>query len=194
MAVWPTLVLSIAGVALLAALAFFWAFVWARRARATQQQLHASESALSSLQASVAELRAQVARQGAELSTRPEQALVITNLGSEPAERPSSPRPTITLRPTVGERVARGSEQALASFLARPSEVPHIVRRVVDRGAVRLVSLGFGVVRALGPEARDRIEFASRAGMRRSRRQREREVRLARRLIRSGHVTVSEER
>lgn len=183
--------LVIAGAALLASLALFGALWWARRARATQRQLRVSEAALASLQASVADLQAQVARQSTQLSTRADQALLITSLGSESAPPAEA---AIRLRPTVGERIARSSEHALASFLARPSEAPHVVRRAVDRGAVKLVSLGFGVARALGPDARDRVEFASRAGMRRSRRQREREVRLARRLIRSGRVTMSEER
>ncbi len=188
---WVALGLSIAGVALLATLAIFWAVFWTRRSRAAREELRVSQQALASLHEAVAELQRQVDRQDRQLATRPDAALVITSLGSEQAGLEPGP---IALRPTITERLASGTESGLARFLSRQADGPRALRRIVDRGAVRVVSLGFGVAHALRPEARDRIEFASRAGMRRSRRQREREMRLARRLIRGGHVAASEDR
>jgi hypothetical protein len=50
---------------------------------------------------------------------------------------------------------------------------------------VRLISLGYGVGRALSPENRNRIRFAMRQEVRRARRQRRRDVKEARRHLRA---------
>jgi hypothetical protein len=191
MAVWVALALSIVGLAV----AIILALHWSRRSRVAQDRLLESRQAVASLHDAVADLQRQIDVHQRELVTRPpdpEQAVLITSLGATPSRRETT-LPALVLRPTVAERLSSGAESGLARFLARPSEGTTLGRRVVDRIAVRAVSLGFGVAHALRPEVRDRIEFAARAGMRRSRRRREHELRLARRLVRSGRV-VSEER
>ncbi|MGZ5417007.1 MAG: hypothetical protein ACXWDI_07490 [Nocardioides sp.] len=54
---------------------------------------------------------------------------------------------------------------------------------------VRLVSLGYGVRRALSEENRNRIGFEMRREVRRSRKQRKREVKQARRFLRETSMT-----
>jgi hypothetical protein len=56
---------------------------------------------------------------------------------------------------------------------------------------VRLVSLGYGVRRALSPEQRNRIRFEMGREVKRSRRQRRRDLKDARRHLRTGRPTGS---
>ncbi len=56
---------------------------------------------------------------------------------------------------------------------------------------VRLVSLGYGVRRALSAENRNRITFEMRRAVRRSRKERKRELRLVRRGLRAGETPAA---
>jgi hypothetical protein len=58
---------------------------------------------------------------------------------------------------------------------------------------VRLVSLGYGVRRALSPRSRDRVRLEMREEMRRSRRRRRDELREARRYLRSRRPDLRED-
>jgi hypothetical protein len=163
-----------------------------RRARVLRADLEESRRALEGLSVTVAGLEQELARQRSEIAVREEPAYVITDLGTPTAELELAV-PRVRIRPSLPEQLSRGIEVTLAGFLARPSEGPKVARRIVDRSAVKIVALGFGVARALRPEARDRIEFASRTEMRRSRRRREYELKLARRLVRSGQVQLPQD-
>ena len=58
---------------------------------------------------------------------------------------------------------------------------------------VRLVSLGYGVRRALSPHNRNRIRFEMRQEVRRSRRRRRDEVKEARRLVRARQAGLAQD-
>jgi hypothetical protein len=58
---------------------------------------------------------------------------------------------------------------------------------------VRLLSLGYGVRRALSPHNRNRIRFEMRQEVRRSRRRRRDEVREARRLVRARQAGLAQD-
>jgi hypothetical protein len=124
-------------------------------------------------------LRAELAAYGAELVTLREQVdalarpglhavpaaapaeFVITQVGAEPPE-PAGPR----------QRPSAVSSRTFASVAAGES-------------LVRLLSLGHGVRRALSSENRNRIAFEMRRELRRSRKQRRRDLKEARRSPRA---------
>ncbi|NUR08569.1 MAG: hypothetical protein HOQ22_10990 [Nocardioidaceae bacterium] len=80
------------------------------------------------------------------------------------------------------------------SGLAVPDEQPDPVRQLtagefasvaLGESMVRLVSLGYGVRRALSPENRNRIRFEMRREVKRARKQRRRDVKEAKRHLRA---------
>jgi hypothetical protein len=78
-----------------------------------------------------------------------------------------------------------------------PTGAPLPVHRFLSVAAaeslVRLVSLGYGVQRALSPTNRNRIRFEMRQEVRRSRRRRRDEVKEARRLVRARQAGLAQD-
>jgi len=78
-----------------------------------------------------------------------------------------------------------------------PTGAPLPVHRFLSVAAaeslVRLVSLGYGVRRALSPTNRNRIRFEMRQEVRRSRRRRRDEVKEARRLVRARQAGLAQD-
>jgi hypothetical protein len=74
---------------------------------------------------------------------------------------------------------------------AVPMSSGHFASVALGESLVRLVSLGYGVRRALSPEQRNRIRFEMGREVKRSRRQRRRDLKDARRHLRTGRPTGS---
>ena len=79
----------------------------------------------------------------------------------------------------------RSAEVARAGELTRTG----FAQVALGESLVRVLSLGYGVRRALSPEVRDRIRFQVRQEVRRSRRGRREELREARRRLRTEQRT-----
>jgi len=74
---------------------------------------------------------------------------------------------------------------------AAPMSSGQFASVALGESLVRLVSLGYGVRRALSPEQRNRIRFEMGREVKRSRRQRRRDLKDARRHLRTGRSTGS---
>lgn len=139
--------------------------VGTRRARRrTEAALAASRAEIAALQERLSALSAQVTRTEQSVPAAPrrrpdEPEFVITTAGSRPGDEVE-----VTAPPTVDAR-------QFASV-------------AVGESLVRLVSLGYGVRRALSAENRNRIAFEMRREVRRSRKDRRRELRDLRRRLR----------
>lgn len=92
-------------------------------------------------------------------------------------QRPDEPEFVIT---TAGS--ARTDEVAVSA--PPPVDARQFASVALGESLVRLVSLGYGVRRALSPENRNRIAFEMRREVRRSRKDRRRELRELRRRLR----------
>jgi hypothetical protein len=119
----------------------------------------------------VASLRAQVE----ELSHR---------LGADPgAPAPGATHPREFLITTLPD--GPGSEVAVPDEPAPAVAAGRFASVAVGESVVRLLSLGYGVRRALSPENRNRIRFEMRQEVKRARRQRRRDLRDAKRHLRA---------
>jgi type II secretory pathway pseudopilin PulG len=131
------------------------------------------ERELDEARADVEALRARVealARRdadGAEATTDP-QEFVITTLEGAPTGRATAV-------------VHAATDPGRATLPAG-----EFVTMAVGESLVRLLSLGYGVRRALSPESRNRIGFEMRREVRRSRRARRRDLKEAKRHVRAG--------
>jgi hypothetical protein len=110
---------------------------------------------------------------------------VITSLGGDAASGESTVVDALLLQPSgpARPRLGRLLEDRLVGSLSRRggSRGPGRISDVV----VRAVALGHGVRRALSPDILDRAAAESQVARRRSRRTRRKELRDARRLLRS---------
>ena len=75
---------------------------------------------------------------------------------------------------------------------AEPVTAQQFVSIAVGESLVRIVSLGYGVRRALSAENRNRIRFEMRREIRRSRKQRRRDLKQARHHLRTAGVTAED--
>ncbi len=118
-----------------------------------------------------------VAARSEELTTRPEREFVITSLAeTEPAP---GGVPAATTRP----RPSSVLEDRLVLAAGRRAGSPS--GAAATRLLVGAASLGHGVRRALSPDVRDRAAVEASVARRRSRRDRKRELREARRVLRT---------
>ena len=149
-----------------------------RRRAALDAALLRSREEVESLSRKVEELTQEVVR--SRRLAEQDREYVITSLGDGAAgseERPASGRGLVPApeRPAVGELL----EEQLVQALARQSQTP-ARRRWVDL-AVGTLALGHGVRRALSADVLDRAAAEAHVARRRSRRDRRRQVRHARR-------------
>jgi hypothetical protein len=133
-----------------------------------------TEAALAASRAEIAALQERL-----DVLTAQQAAAPTTPQAAPPSarQRPDEPEFVIT---TAG--VPRTDEVAMGA-------APHVDARqfasvAVGESLVRLVSLGYGVRRALSAENRNRIAFEMRREVRRSRKDRRRELRDLRRRLR----------
>jgi hypothetical protein len=97
------------------------------------------------------------------------------------------------VRPNPREFVITSLRDGDAALTARDDEAAapqqlsagQFASVALGESLVRVLSLGYGVGRALSPENRNRIRFAMRQEIRRSRRQRRREIKQTRRDLRT---------
>jgi hypothetical protein len=166
----PGLLVATAAVAVLLAVAVL-ALTWARaERRRLLEELHASRSAVSQLRGRVEELSGRLEPVPAGAGVEPSAGFVITSLArgggvDGRAERAgSSPSPGL----------------AVVALPARDFATVALTESVL-----RVVSLTHGVRRALSAENRNRIRFEVAREVRRSRRQRRRDLKEARRHLRA---------
>src|SRR3954454_20357054 len=160
--------LAVAGVALLLVLLLLLASML-RTGRRTQAELAASRADLAGLRDEVDGLRAAAARSELAGPVR-EQGFVITTLPDGTTPPPQAAAPDDERLP---ERQLTAGEFASVA---------------VGESMVRLVSLGYGVRRALSAENRNRIRFEMRREVKRARRQRRLDLKEAKRHLR--HVAT----
>ena len=151
-----SVVLAALGVLALLALALTVALL--RTRTRTRRELDAARAEAAGLRAQVEEIQ----RTLAAPRVRPAREYTITDLGgAPPADEAARPGRAVAPAPRI--------DQALFADL--------VLRETV----VKAASLGHGVRRALSPESRNRIRFAVRREVRRSRKQRRADLREARR-------------
>lgn len=107
-------------------------------------------------------------------------------LESLQAPRPAQPVPPVRAdKEYLITSVGRPAEQDVAEPAAAPVSAQQFASVAVGESLVRLLSLGYGVRRALSAESRNRIRFQMRQQVKASRRQRRRDLREARRTLRN---------
>ena len=164
-----TLLLALAGV--LVVLAAVAALVSAASRRRLRGELSAARAEVGELSRRVHELDEAVSAHAATpvhaapsgVALRQEREYVITRVGDQPA----ATGPT-----SVPAPLSAGQFASVA----------------VGESLVRLLSLGYGVGRALSAENRNRIAFEVRREVKRSRKERRREVKEARRHLRAARL------
>jgi hypothetical protein len=187
----PALAAAVAACLLCAALAMLVLVRARRRKAALDAELDRSRHDVETLSRKVAELSDEVgrARRRADL----DREYVVTSLGREDDlagedGEVAGPRPATAIDQLAGgpARVPVGKmvEDQLVQALAR-QPAGSAARDLAVQLVVRTVAVGHGVRRALSPEVRDRAMAEANVARRRSRRERKRQVREARRLVRA---------
>ena len=166
-----TLLLALAGALVL--LAVVAAFVSAASRRRLRGELAASRAEVGELSRRVHALDEAVAAAravpAAPAAGRPEREYVITRVGGDVVAATTT---TTTASPVAPAPLSAGQFASVA----------------VGESLVRLLSLGYGVRRALSAENRNRIAFEVRREVKRSRKERRREVKQARRHLRTARL------
>ena len=115
------------------------------------------------------------AARSAQLASRTEREFVITSLADADAARPRRHAGSRRTGSLLEERLVRAASRHSGSGSAA----------VATRLAVQAAALGHGVRRALSPDVLDRAAAEATVARRRSRRDRKRELREARRVLRT---------
>jgi hypothetical protein len=141
--------------------------------RRWQAELDSARADVASLTARLDAIDSSRAHEQPSAAAAPTQEFVITSLPDGPAPlhlaEPVEDRGTSTSR-----SASESAERTIGQFAAV----------AVGESLVRLVSLGFGVRRALSAESRNRIRFEMRREVKRARRQRRRDLKEAKRHLR----------
>lgn len=163
----PRLLVTVAAVAVvLAALAAVALRASRRERRRLAAQVDAAHADVEALQVRVEELSRRLAGVQPAASAREAHEFVITSL------------PDGRLRGTL----AADDEPEPAGT---PLSAGQFASVALGESLVRVLSLGYGVRRALSAENRNRIRFEMRREVKRSRRQRRRDLKEAKRLLRA---------
>ena len=164
----PALIVTVAAVAVVVA-------AGAVALRASRRERRRLAAQVESAHADVEALRARVEELSRELSsgtpgvTGPDaREFVITSL------------PDGTLRGTLA-----AADDEPATTTSTPLSAGQFASVALGESLVRLLSLGYGVRRALTAESRNRIRFEMRREVKRSRRQRRRDLKEAKRHLRA---------
>jgi hypothetical protein len=160
----PVLIVTVAAVAVVVA-------AGAVALRASRRERRRLAALVESSHADVEALRARVEELSRELST----GSSVT--GAEAHEFVITSLPDGTLR---GTPVAAADEPSATTTTSTP-----LSSVALGESLVRVLSLGYGVRRALTAESRNRIRFEMRREVKRSRRQRRRDLKEAKRHLRA---------
>ena len=164
----PALIVTVAAVAVVVAAGT----VALRTSRRERRRLAAQ---VESAHADVEALRARVEELSRELST----STGVT--GAEAHEFVITSLPDGTLRGTL----AAAADEPATTTASSPLSAGEFASVALGESLVRLLSLGYGVRRALTAESRNRIRFEMRRVVKRSRRQRRRDLKEAKRHLRA---------
>jgi hypothetical protein len=163
----PALIVTLAAVAVVVAAEAFALRSSRREGRRLAAQVESSHADVDALRARVEELSRQ-------LSTRP----VAT--GADAQEFVITTLPDGRLLGTLG---ATADEPAATA--TTPLSAGQFASVALGESLVRVLSVGYGVRRALTAESRNRIRFEMRREVKRSRRQRRRDLKEAKRHLRA---------
>ena len=164
----PVLIVTVAAVAVVVA-------AGAVALRASRRERRRLAAQVESAHADVEALRARVEELSRELST----STGVT--GAEAHEFVITSLPDGTLR---GTPVAAADDEP-ATTTSTPLSAGQFASVALGESLVRVLSLGYGVRRALRAESRNRIRFEMRREVKRSRRQRRRDLKEAKRHLRA---------
>jgi hypothetical protein len=165
----PVLIVTVAAVAVVVA-------AGAVALRASRRERRRLAALVESSHADVEALRARVEELSRELST----GSSVT--GAEAHEFVITSLPDGTLR---GTPVAAADEPSATTTTSTPLSAGQFASVALGESLVRVLSLGYGVRRALTAESRNRIRFEMRREVKRSRRQRRRDLKEAKRHLRA---------
>jgi len=126
----------------------------------------------------------QLAAARADVSALREQVEALSRRLDEPAARPSDP-PAAAGQEFLITSLPSGTDVAVPQQPGAPLTTGRFVSVAAAESAVRLLSLGYGVRRALSAENRNRIRFEVRQEVKRARRQRRRDLKEAKRQVRA---------
>lgn len=155
----------------------------ARRQAALDAEVARSRAEVESLSRRVEELSEEVVR--ARRLADEDREYVITSLGDHvPGAGVVAQDNGAVVAGPERRPVARLLEDQVVQALSRRTDPPP-VRRSVTQLAVRTLSVAHGVRRALSPDVLDRAAAEAHVARRRSRRERKREIREARKLLRA---------
>jgi hypothetical protein len=165
----PVLIVTVAAVAVVVA-------AGAVALRASRRERRRLATQVESAHADVEALRARVEELSRELSTS------TGATGAEAHEFVITSLPDGTLR---GIPLTAHDEPATTSTTSTPLSAGQFASVALGESLVRLLSFGYGVRRALTAESRNRIGFEMRREVKRSRRQRRRDLKEAKRHLRA---------
>jgi len=165
----PVLIVTVAAVAVVVA-------AGAVALRASRRERRRLAALVESSHADVEALRARVEELSRELSTS------TSVSGAEAHEFVITSLPDGTLR---GTPVAAADEPTATTTTSTQLSAGQFASVALGESLVRVLSLGYGVRRALTAESRNRIRFEMRREVKRSRRQRRRDLKEAKRHLRA---------
>lgn len=166
-----------------ALLGWAWARSAARRRTALDAEVARSRAEVESLSRRVEELSEEVVR--ARRLADEDREYVITSLGDHVADTGGVARQSGVVVPGPARRpMGRLVEDRLVQALSARTDAA-AGRSPVAQLTVRTLSVAHGVRRALSPDVLDRAAAEAHVARRRSRRERKREIREARRLLRA---------
>jgi hypothetical protein len=164
----PVLIVTVAAVAVVVA-------AGAVALRASRRERRRLATQVESAHADMEALRARVEELSRELSTS---TPGVT--GPEAREFVITSLPDGSLRGTLA-----AADDEPAATISTPLSAGQFASVALGESLVRLLSLGYGVRRALTAETRNRIRFEMRREVKRSRRQRRRDLKEAKRHLRA---------
>jgi len=165
----PVLIVTVAAVAVVVAAGAVALRVSRRERRRLATQVESAHADVEALRARVEELSRELSSGTPGVTGPDAREFVITSL------------PDGTLR---GTPVAAEDEPATTTT-STPLSAGQFASVALGESLVRLLSLGYGVRRALTAESRNRIRFEMRREVKRSRRQRRRDLKEAKRHLRA---------
>ena len=165
----PVLIVTVAAVAVVVAAGAVALRAWRRERRRLAAQVESAHEDVEALRARVEELSRELSTSTGATAAEAHE-FVITSL------------PDGTLR---GTPVVADEQPATTSTTSTPLSAGQFASVALGESLVRLLSLGYGVRRALTAESRNRIGFEMRREVKRSRRQRRRDLKEAKRHLRA---------
>ena len=166
----PALIVTVAAVAVVVATGAVALRASRRERRRLADQVESAHADVEALRARVEELSRELSTSTPGVTGPDAREFVITSL------------PDGTLRGTLA---AAAADEPATTTTSSPLSAGEFASVALGESLVRLLSLGYGVRRALTAESRNRIRFEMRREVKRSRRQRRRDLKEAKRHLRA---------